>query len=277
MSIQKLDIWNNWHRGMTLAFRDGNPVADGYITLCADEQAGRGCGGHGGSGHECGCGGHGDDGCGCGGHDHSGGGGCDCGSDESCGCGDGCDCGGHDDDGHECGCGGHEDDGDSALHDTLINMLYFAAFRAHCGVHVSGLGDDFSVSADELASVSDDIDYLSHVFGYKTNQLSLDQFIRELSERTVYYSTLAGENGEGEPVFFSCTSGGDVDFYPVFLTEAHLREFFEAYNRPQYVIMQNSFAEFLSVLDSNEQLQKMGAVIEPMLGCAVGLPPGIRV
>ncbi len=268
MSIQKLDIWNNWHRGMSVAFKDGDPVADGYITLRADEQAGCGCGGHD-CGGDCGCGGHDSEECGGCGHDHGHGG--DCG------------CGGHDHGRHGCGCDeGHEDDGEqeegvTVLHDALINMLYFAAFRAHCGVRVSGLGADFEISADGLATLSPEIDLLSHVFGYKTGQISLEQFAREISNQTVYYSTLAGEDDDGEPAFFACTSGDGVDFYPVFLTESHLKEFFEAYNRSEYVIMQNSFAEFLSVLDSNEQLKKLGAVVEPMLSCAIGFPPGLRV
>ena len=293
MSIQKLDIWNNWHRGMSVAFKDGDPVTDGYITLRADEQAGCGCGGHD-CGGDCGCGGHdhdSDDCGGCGSHDHSHGGDCGCGGHEGdeCGCGGhdsdecgGCGCGGHEHGHRGCGCGeghgdGEQEEGVTVLHDALINMLYFAAFRAHCGVRVSGLGEDFEISADGLATLSAEIDLLSHVFGFKTGQISLEQFAREISGQTVYYSTLAGEDDDGDSVFFACTSGDGVDFYPVFLTEAHLREFFKAYNRSEYLIMQNSFAEFLSVLDSSEQLKELGAVVEPMLSCAVGFPPGLRV
>lgn len=265
MSLQQLNIWNNWHRGMSLEFNGDDPVSDGYITLRAEEQKGCGCGGHD-HGDDCGCG----DSCGCGGHDHSDG-------EHECGSGGDCGCGGHDHGDGDCDCGCSEDNGDTVLHDALINMLYFAAFRAHCGIHVTGLGEDFEISANDLAAISSDIDYLSHVFGYKTGQISLEYFAKEISERTVYYSTLAGEDDKGETVFFACTAGDEIDLYPVFLTEAHLREFFEAYNRPQYVIMQNSFAEFLSILDSNEQLKSLGAVIEPMLSCAVGFPPGLRV
>ncbi len=250
MSVQRLDIWNNWHRDMSLALGDGNPVVDGYISITAAPQESCGCGGHD----------HGD-GCGCGGHDH----------------GDGCGgCGGHDHDhGDSCGCGDDEDG--SVLRDALINMLYFAAFRASCGVHVSGLGDDFSLNAQELSTISSEIDFLSFVFGYKTGQLGAEQFAKEISGQTVYYSTLAGENDAGEPSLFACTSGGDTDFYPVFLTEAHLRDFFEACRRPAYAVMQGSFAEFLAMLGSDETLQKLGTVIEPFQSCAVGLPPGTRV
>lgn len=238
-NVHKLDIWNNWHLEMSLIIKNGNPVADGFISVYANGDTDCGCGGHDYGGHDCGC------------YDH-----------------------GHD--GHDCDCGCHGH-GAAVQNDVLINMLYFAVFRARCGVRISGLGEGFEVSADDLKSLENAIGQLSNIFGYKTGQISLEQFALEIKQQTVYYSTLAGENDNGEPVFFACASGkDDTGYYPVFLTEAHLREFFELYHRAGYVILQNTFGNFLSMLDSNEQLKELGAVIEPLYDCNVSIPPGIR-
>ncbi len=180
---------------------------------------------------------------------------------------------------HEhCGCG-HAHDGYGIQNDAFINMLYFAAVRAKAGVRVFGLGDeDFAVSFDELKTIGTPIDQLSTLFGYKTGQISLEQFAQEFKDQTVYYSTLAGEDDRGETKMFACASGDDAaPFYPVFLTGEHLREFFEQYQRTGYVILENTLGQFLSLLDSNDQLKAFGAVIEPLYSCNVAFPPGFRV
>jgi hypothetical protein len=192
-----------------------------------------------------------------------------------------CGCDHHD---HGCGCDHHDHHagapgGCAVRSDALVNMLYYAVFRAHCGVKLYDAdGSCLEVGADELKTLSAAIDALSTVFGLKTGQLSLEQFAREFAGQTIYYSTLVGEDVDRKPAFYACAPGADdVDYYPVFLTEAHLREFFERYRRPAYDVMQNSLARFLSLLDANEHLKKLGAVIEPLHSCSVGFPPGFRV
>jgi hypothetical protein len=250
VSIEKLDIWSQWHLPMSLIIKDGNPIIEGFVHIYKydGEDTAGGCG----CGHE-----HHD--CGYEGHEHH-------------------DCGCHDHDHHECGC--DHDDGYIVQNDALVNMLYFAAFRAESGVRIFGLGDgDIELSADELAGMRTAVDQLGSIFGYKTGQISLEQFAQEFKDQTVYYSTLAGETADGKPAFFACSSDGEdaVQYYPVFLTEAHLREFMISCHRPAYVIMQNSLSGLLSMLDANEYTKALGAVIEPIYSCSVSFPPGLRV
>jgi hypothetical protein len=254
MNAQQLDLWNAWHRPMSLILQNGRPVTDGFIHICPQEPQPVADGQD--HTHGCGCG-----------HDHD----------------HDCDCGGHD---HDCDCGCVDDHNNSSLPDgcaiqtdVLVNMLYFAIFRAHCGVRLYGAeGDILEISADELKTLSAAVDQLSTVFGLKTGQLSLEQFAQEFANQTVYYSTLVGETDDGQPAFFACALGDDgIRYYPVFLTEEHLRAFMDAHHRSAYVILQNSLPHFLSLLDANENLKELGAVIEPLYSCSVGFPPGFRV
>jgi len=250
MSMQKTDIWKEWLQPMALVVKDGSPVIGGFIHVYAQEDdaahSACGCGHHHDAHNDCSCHDHGADGCG-GSHSHR----------------------------H-----GAEGGGDYAVQkDALVNMLYYAVFRGKAGVKAFGLeGGDIELSADELAEMAPAIDQLSTVFGYKTGQIGLDEFAREFKDQTVYYSTLVGETGDGRPGFFACTSGEDaVQYYPVFLTEAHLREFMDSHRRPAYTILQNSLARFLSLLDANEYTKMLGAVIEPMYSFSVSFPPCFRV
>lgn len=185
--------------------------------------------------------------------------------------------------GHGPGCGHHHHEampeGCAVQTDALVNMLYFAVFRQRCGVRLyDSDGGILEFNAEELKPLSGAIDQLSTIFGLKTGQLSLVQFAHEFRDQTVYYSTLVGDGPGGEPAFYACTQGDDgIEYYPVFLTEANLRTFMDQHNRPAYTVMCNTLSRFLSLLDANSYLKELGVVIEPLMSCSVGFPPGLRV
>ncbi len=176
--------------------------------------------------------------------------------------------------------GGPPEKGNYILqNDSLINMLYFAAIRAKVGIKVFGLNDkDIEVSADELKGMETVIDQLDTIFAYKTNRIGLEEFARAFKNQTLYYSTLVGDTDNGRQAFFACSTEGDKNrYYPVFLTEGHLGEFFTKYHRSAHMILQDNLEHFLSVLDSNNMVEQLGVVIEPLYDCNVSIPPLFRI
>ncbi|NMC55905.1 MAG: hypothetical protein GYA50_01610 [Eubacteriaceae bacterium] len=227
MSIKKLDIWNQWHKIMSLVIKEGNPIIDNYIYLYE----------------------HGDDGLPAEMimkiYDNH---------------------------------GGSMEEGKYKLqNDCLINMLYFAAVRNNAGIKVFAVGNEFEVTAEELQSMKANIDQLDTIAGYKTENFTLEQFAKDFKDHTIYHSTLVGDKKNGDSAFFALTDNNKVVYYPVFLTLEHVKEFFEQQDRGGYMIIQNNLKDFLSMLDSNEHLNKLGVVIEPLYNFAVGIPPKFRI
>jgi hypothetical protein len=127
------------------------------------------------------------------------------------------------------GCLGEETGTVSKQRDYFINMLYYAAVRAKTGMRILGLKHEaVAVSLDEIKEMTSAINQLSAILAYKTKAFSIEQFAREMKAETVYYSTPLGDDDQGKPKLFLCSSqDSEIAFFPVFLTEDHMRAFFQ--------------------------------------------------
>ena len=163
--------------------------------------------------------------------------------------------------------------------DYLINILYLAAVENKYGIKIFGLtNDDLDISAEDLQGIKASIKQLKTIFEYKTGNIDLEQLANELKDHSVYFSTLAGNNKKGNEVIYALTTENEkILHYPVFLTQDHLTEFFTRWHREGYVILSDSFQNFLSVLDTNQHIKKLGVVIEPYNSCDVMIPPLLRI
>jgi hypothetical protein len=161
----------------------------------------------------------------------------------------------------------------------FINMLYYAAARAQVGMKILGLEHEaVFISFDKLEELIPAINQLSAILAYKTKAILIERFAREMKDETVYYSTPLGDDDQGKPKLFLCSSqDSETVFFPVFLTEDHMRAFFEQEHRAGYMILKDTLQHFLSTLDANEKLRELGVVIEPLNSCYVAIPPLLRV
>jgi hypothetical protein len=163
--------------------------------------------------------------------------------------------------------------------DCFINILYFAVTRAQVCIEILGLSQGhIVVSFDELKELTKAIDQLSAIYAYKSKIISLEQFAQEMKTQTVYFSTPLGDDEQGNRKLFLCSSqGSKTSFFPVFLTEEHMRTFFSQQKRSGYMILSDTLQHFLSTLDANKMLQELGVVIEPLNACNAAIPPLLRI
>lgn len=167
----------------------------------------------------------------------------------------------------------------SSQRDCFINILYFAAMRAQVSIEILGLSQgNIVVCFEELTAMSNAINQLSAIFAYKSKIISLEQFAQEMKTQTVYFSTPFGDDDQGNQKIFLCSSpGSKTAFFPVFLTEDHMRSFFNQKSRSGYMILSDTLQHFLSSLDANKMLRELAVVIEPLNTCNAAIPPRFRI
>ncbi len=177
------------------------------------------------------------------------------------------------------GCLGRDIGAVSIQRDYFINMLYYATARAKVGMKILGLEHEaVFISFDRLKELILAINQLSAILAFKTKAISIERFAQEMKGQTVYYSTPLGDDDQGKPKLFLYSSqDSETAFFPVFLTEDHMRAFFEQERRAGYMILTDTLQHFLSTLDANEKLRELGVVIEPLNSCYVAIPPLLRV
>jgi hypothetical protein len=150
--------------------------------------------------------------------------------------------------------------------DFLINMLYFAAFRANAGVKAFFKGKNVTVGYDELRENSDTINQLSAMTAYRFGGLKYEEFFEDFKDQKVYSSTPFGEDADGNPQAYLLGSGeDDGSYYPAFLSLGHIQEFFEDAGREDYIVWESTFGEFTeTVRNTFKGLPQPDLVIEPM-------------
>ena len=111
---------------------------------------------------------------------------------------------------------------------------------------------------------------------YDQGKLSADDFIREFGKVQVYYSTAYGDFDDGRTGLFLLPGPNGTGYYPVFSSEKYMKEFFEKSKRSRYMILENTFSSFLSIVKKTNDggaPVKMGAVIDPgYSGITIDLP-----
>lgn len=112
---------------------------------------------------------------------------------------------------------------------------------------------------------------------YGKSEITIQAFVDTMGKSLLYYSTPLGNGQDGKPRLYLLSSKGSDDrYFPVFLSEKHCMEFFTSLNRDGFMIMQGTLNEFLSSLDIDPLLAKLGVVIEPNFPNVITIPPGIR-
>ena len=167
----------------------------------------------------------------------------------------------------------------SIKRDCFINILYFAAMRSQVSMEILGLGNEnIVVSIEELREMTNVIDQLSTIYAYKSKIITLEQLAQEMKTQTVYFSTPLGDDDQGNRKLFLCSpQGSKTSYFPVFLTEDHMRAFYNQQKRSGYMILSDNLQHFLLSLDANKMLQELGVVIEPLNACNTAIPPLLRI
>ncbi len=102
---------------------------------------------------------------------------------------------------------------------------------------------------------------------------SIQSFVNENRELTVYYSTPAGENEEGKQMLYLMTDNAGAVYLPVFTEQKECEDFFIRIGRRNFVGLQNSLKNLLDTLDTNEMLEELGVLIDQ----EVPIPMKVRV
>lgn len=101
---------------------------------------------------------------------------------------------------------------------------------------------------------------------HKKGELSDESFLKEFKDVTIYYSTPYGDHKDGSKKLFLLEGPDNTGYQPIFISEDHMRVFYENTGRLNYMIMEGTFA---SVLNTAIKMNKknipigMGLIIEP--------------
>lgn len=96
-------------------------------------------------------------------------------------------------------------------------------------------------------------------------EINDEVFLKGFGKSQVVYSTPFGDHKDGGKRLFLLPGPDHTGYFPVFSSEARLKEFYEKVGRVRYAYMKGSFA---SVLETTKKVNadapvKMGIIIDP--------------
>ena len=128
-----------------------------------------------------------------------------------------------------------------------------------------------------------------HMFGSKTeikylkfrkmlckNKIGIHDFVREMKDMPLYYSTPLGTDRSGkEQLYFLSAKNSETKYYPAYLSKKGCNEHFNLLGRTNFIIIEGTLSALLSSLD-DPMLSEFGVVIEPMSDTPIDIPPNIN-
>lgn len=110
----------------------------------------------------------------------------------------------------------------------------------------------------------------------QNKEISIRQFVNINADKTLYYSTPAGEDESGNPrLWILSTPGDELKYYPAFSDITACKSFFPSIGRSQFIIIEGDLRNVLNSMD-DPLLKEFGVVVDPHSSFPIAIPPGIR-
>jgi hypothetical protein len=112
---------------------------------------------------------------------------------------------------------------------------------------------------------------------FNNGEINIQEFVDTMKDHKLYYSTPLGEDKEGNTrLYILLNNETGHKYLPAFLSQESCSQFYNELGRNGFLIIKGNLGNFLSVLDSSNELAEYGVVIEPSSPNTMGIPPGIR-
>ena len=119
---------------------------------------------------------------------------------------------------------------------------------------------------DDVKPLPDNVAALALLEKHEKGELNDLDFLKQFRDQIVYYTTPFGDHKDGSQKLFAIPASENTGYIPVFLSEAVMKEHYEAVGRENYLILA---APFISIVQTTIKMNndgapiKMGVLIDP--------------